>query len=425
LVLAAGCKSHPPTAPSAVTLDSIARRYIRLAVALGEHDADSIDYYVGPKDWVADIRQTAPSLSEIRHSSNELIDTLQAMTMQDATSQTRKSFMIGQLQAIACRTASVAGQNASFDRESLCEFGYTSPKAIDEKALAATRAKISILIGGQGPLAERYNRYAAKYVIPTGHVKAVMARAIEGCRAQTRKRMSLPADEATTLELVGHEPWAGYSLYEGRDRSRISINLEFPVTVDRALDLACHEAYPGHHTWNMTQDDTLVKAGAIELLVQPTYSPQSFKSESAAAIASEMAFTPSERANFEREELFPLSGLTAPSLSEVQRSVEVEELVDRLHSAIAVIAREYLDGDLEFARAQVALEDEALMGNSFESLKYLNEFRSYIVTYTCGPDILNGYLSEAASTGADTEATRWRKYLHWMHTEPPLTPTVH
>ncbi len=419
----AGCKGHEKQAApvkQVQTLDSVAHAYLRLAVALGEHDGDSIDYYYGPPAWVADIRKQAPPLNQIRQSSLELIEALQTMTVHDTTSVTRQKFLLGQLQAIACRASQAAGARSTFDEESMCSFGHTSPKTMDEKALSATREKIAQLIGGHGTMAERYSAFEAKYVIPRAKLQSVMERAIAGCRSQTVKHVPLPADESIELTFAGDEPWAGYSLYKGAHHSVVTINTDFPVTIDRALDLACHEAYPGHHTFNMLQDDAVARQGAPELMVQPTYSPQSFLSESAATIAGEMAFPRDERIRFEREELFPLAGLPAV---DVERYLEVEELVEQLHSAIAVIAREYVDGQLEFARAGEALEKEALMGNTFDTLKYLNEFRSYVVTYTCGPDVLKTYLPDAKTP--NSEGRRWEMYVHWMRTEPTPGSTIH
>jgi hypothetical protein len=421
----AGCRKQTaqPQAAPAQTLDGIARSYVRLAVALGDRDSDSIDYYDGPADWVADIRKQAPPLGQIRQSSLELMEQLHTMAVPDELSASRKSFLTGQLQAVACRAGMLMGVPSTFDEETKCSFGVTAPATYDEKALAATRAKLAQLLPGTGPLLQRYAKFEARFAIPPAKLHAVMQRAIDGCRAQTAKRVTLPADEAIELVFTGNEPWAGYSLYKGAHKSVVTINTDFAVTLDRALDLACHEAYPGHHTYNMTQDDTLVRHGYPELAVQPTYSPQSFLSEGAATIASEIAFTPEQRLAFEREELLPLSGLGAQEEKDLARYLEVEALVDELHTAIPAIAREYLDGRLEFARAGQALETEALMGNTFDMLKYLNEFRSYVVTYTCGPDVLNGYLPH--KNKPNSEEIRWQTYLHWMHTESTVSQHLH
>ena len=53
--------------------DPQVREYVRLAVALGERDPDSIDFYYGPLSGSADIRKHPPRLDEIRRSAVELV----------------------------------------------------------------------------------------------------------------------------------------------------------------------------------------------------------------------------------------------------------------------------------------------------------------------------------------------------------------
>ena len=416
LLFFAGCNRRQ-NEQRAVSLDELAGRYVRLAVALGEHDKDSIDYYYGDPAPVSDIRKNAPSLPEIRRSALELIGVLKNRHSMDAVSTTRQTFLAAQLEAIACRSALLAGQRQSFDEESRCSFGVVAPTSFDEARLRGTRGDLAKLLPGDGPLAMRYARFEQRFVIPRRQVRAVMEKALAGCRAQTLKHMDLPKDESVKLELTGDEPWAAYSLYLGHHRSVVTVNVNFPITIDRALDLACHEAYPGHHTFNMTQDDALVANGrARELAVQPTYSPQSFLTEGAATMAAEVAFSPAERLRFERETLLPAAAIGEVSVAEMDRYLKIEELLDQLHPAIPVIARRYLDGELEFVRAAAALEDEALMGGTFETLKYLNEFRVYVIAYTYAPDLL--WRKLPARCAADAEERRWATYTHWMKTEP-------
>jgi hypothetical protein len=59
-------------------------------------------------------------------------------------------------------------------------------------------------------------------------------------------------------------------------------------------------------------------------------------------------------------------------------------LMDELDAEEPGIARDFLDGRLEWARAESALEDRAFMASSEATLKYLNEFRTYMLTYTVG-----------------------------------------
>ena len=218
--------------------------------------------------------------------------------------------------------------------------------------------------------------------------------------------LTLPAGEHVSVEYIGGTPWSAFTRYEGHGQSRIQINAAFGLTVDRALQLACHEAYPGHHTINTWTDASLVgPQHRIELTVQPMFSPQSLRTEGAATFAPELAFSDADRTAFERERLFPLAGLDGAAAA---RYVRVERAVDNLRMPQVDVARAYLDGTLEFARASAALEARALMPSADATLKFFNEFRSYAVTYTLGHDVA------ARTVGAQpTEDARWRTYLRW------------
>ena len=178
-----------------------------------------------------------------------------------------------------------------------------------------------------------------------------------------------------------------------------------PLTVDRALDLACHEAYPGHHTIDSLLDARF-GGRRVELLVQPLFSPQSLLHEAASSLAGSLAFPDAARLAFERDELFPLAGLDPVG---ADRHVRVGRLVDQLHGVQADIARRYLDGALDFPRAAAALERDALMPSADATLKFLNQFRT-----------LRGHLHASAATrfapprrAAPPAATasRWRAYI--------------
>ncbi len=252
----------------------------------------------------------------------------------------------------------------------------------NQKHLAEVRTELALLLPGSTPLADRYTAFDAKFLVSAERLPAVMSRALAGCREQTREHLALPNGEGVKIEYVSNKPWNAYSYYHGNFQSLIQINQDFALTVDRALQLACHEGYPGHHVYSSIEDAQLVqREGRRELTVQPTFSPQSFASEAAATIAVNVAFPEDERLRFERDELFPLAGLN-PSTAD--RYFRVERLVEELEITEPAIAREYLDGKLEFLRAASALQEQALMEHSDATLKYINEFRTYMLTYTAG-----------------------------------------
>jgi hypothetical protein len=322
---------------------------------------------------------------------------------------------VGQLRAIANRVNVVTGMPISFDEETKASFGVVIPSNYDHAAVRSVQAELQRLLPGHGDLAERYQRFDNRFIVPPKLVPTVFARALEGCRTETLRHISLPEGENVSVEYVGNRPWSAYSRYKGNYRSVIQINMDYALTVDRVMNLACHEAYPGHHTYNSVRDAGLVqRKGMKEYLVQPTYSPQSMLSESIATLAFDVAFPDAKRLAFERDVLFPMAGLDGRNAALYLR---VESLVNQLHVVEPEIARDYLDGKLEFERAGEKLEDAALMTHPEAALKYINEFRSYVTTYTYGRDLMEQELDRSAKNDGDL---RWKTYEQWMLKDPQL-----
>jgi hypothetical protein len=370
------------------------RDYIQLAVALGEHDPNSLDYYYGPPEWVAEVRAHTPKLAEIKQAALDLVVQVQPEAR-------GHDYLIAQLRAITERVDLLQGVRPSFEEEASTLFGLQSLPAVKPEQMEAIRKEIGSLLPGKGTPAERYAAFDERFVIPDDKVAAVMQRALQGCRERSLKHLPLPAGEEVKVEYVSNRPWNAYSRYQGHFRSLIQVNADFALTVDRALQLACHEGYPGHHAYNSMQDAELVqRQGRLELMVQPTFSPQSLVSEALATYAVEMAFPPADRLEFERDVLFPIAEIDKKN---AETYLRVSRLVDELEAEEPAIARDYLDGKLEWARAASALEDRALMAHTEATIKYLNEFRTYMLTYTVGKEMARSCVTRAAGD-------RWQVY---------------
>jgi hypothetical protein len=414
LVLAACVSACGGAVPPARALDAAAESYVRLVLALAERDADSLDIYYGPPAWEEDARARRPSLDDTRSAAATLSESVAAIAGASGDDEIRRTFLIRQLRAVVTRIDIVRGARPPFVEEARTLFGLEAlePQGRREGQEGregqerAVRSELERLLPGGGDLTKRFAAFDRRFLIAPDRLPAVFARAIEGCRAVTRAHITLPPAERLDVEYAPVLAWSAFTRYEGGFKSRITINTGLPLTVDRALDLACHEGYPGHHAI-----DSLVDARfggrRVELSVRPLFSPQSLLHEAAASVASELAFPGSSRLVFERDQLFPAAGIDP---ADADRYVRVARLVDQLHGAQADIARRYVDGELDFPRASAALERDALMPSADATLKFLNQFRSYAVTYTDGREALSQYL-DARSTAGDG-ASRWRAYIN-------------
>ena len=399
LLTVSGCARAPRS-----SLDDEARQYVRLAVALGERDPDSLDFYAGPADLVADLRRNPPPLVEIRRDAAALTVRLSREPRADSADAVRARALVVDLEALAARVDLLTGTRLPYDQESRAFFGL-APGPLDERGLSDLRSQVSTIIGGSGRLVDRYGAFAARFTIPGDRLPAVMGAAVDECRRRTVAHLTLPPNEQVRLEFVHNKPWSAYSRFLGGAHSVLQVNADFRFTIDQTLQLACHEGYPGHHTRNVLRESAVTTTvHGPERWVQLTFSPSSLVSEASAMEAANVAFSSADRVRVERDRLFPIASLSA---TDVERHVAVERLVGDLQVVQADVARRYLDGELEFVRAVTVLEDQALVPHAEAAIKYMNEYRTYVTTYTAGRIAFAARLAACAASHRG-EDVRWR-----------------
>jgi hypothetical protein len=232
---------------------------------------------------------------------------------------------------------------------------------------------------------------------------------VDGCRSRTLEHLALPAGETFTIEYVKGKSWSAYNWYKGNFTSVIQVNTDLPITIDRAIDLACHEGYPGHHVYNALLEKTLVRdRGWVEFSVYPLFSPQSLIAEGTANFGIDVAFPGDARTAFERDTLYPLAGLdpkTAP------RYAAVQALVDKLGYAGNEAARRYLNGEIDRATAAAWLQRFAMMpkDRAEQRTRFFDQYRSYVINYNLGEDLVRAYVERRGGT-ADRPDVRWREF---------------
>ena len=411
LLTAVGCRQAAQR-----SLDDEARQYVRLAVALGERDPDALDFYAGPADAVADVRRDPPALTAIRREAEMLARQVRNGPADEGSRRAppyevvldaRVKNLVADLTAIIARVDLLTGTRRPYDQESVGFFGM-APAPLEEPRFDAIRSQIADIVGRRGRLVDRYVGFAARFTIPPDRLAAVVDAALDECRRRTVAHVTLPPGERVTIEFVRDKPWSAFSRYLGDGLSVIQVNADFRFTVDQALQVACHEGYPGHHTRNtLTAPRRDATKERPERSAQLMFSPEALVSEASAMLAADLAFSSDERLRVERDRLFPVAGLQPGGESS---HIEIERLVGELQDVQADVARRYLDGDLEFARAVSELEEHALVPHAEALVKYINQYRSYVTTYTAGRRAFAATL--AACTGATpTEERRWRCFL--------------
>lgn len=261
------------------SLDPTIERYLRLGLELDRHVDGTVDAWFGPAGLAEEVRAgRPPEPGSLVTKSAELLAELPDGWLRD--------------QVVGLRTFAgiLAGEARSFADEVTGCYGVEAAHT-DEGVFAAAHDQAAALLPGSGPLADRHERWRAAMTVPPDLVERTLAAAVDVAREGARALVDLPDGEALDLVIVRDKPWLAYNTYLGGRRSRVSVNVDVPMSALDLLQTVVHETYPGHHLERCCKERLLVDGrGLLEesMVLVPT--PQSLITEGIAQVAQDLAF---------------------------------------------------------------------------------------------------------------------------------------
>lgn len=410
-LLASGCTTVALATPATVaapvmSIADISDAYVRLTLEAGTHEAEYVDAYYGPAALQAAAKANPRSLAQLIAEARALTVAVDAAlpSIKGEADRRRAVALRGMLIAADTRLQMLQGRTFAFNDEAEGQFA-TVP---DLKPLAhydGILANLEAMIPGEGPLAARVDAFNERYVIPKDRLQRVFDAAIAECKRRTAQFINLPAGETFVMEFVTGKTWSGYNYYKGNYKSLIQINTDLPIRISRAVDLGCHEGYPGHHVLNLMVEERLArKKGWKEYEVNPLYSPTSVLSEGSANYGIDLAFPAVERLAFERDILYPIAGLDPNS---AEAFWKMQQMTEALSGARLTIAKMYLDGAVTRPQALELTQKYLLLSpaRAEQSVKFTDHYRSYVINYGWGKDLVRAYIER----GNPDPTERWRR----------------
>jgi hypothetical protein len=398
----AACSADDSEKPIA-DLNVLANEYLFLELSMGWHDTAHVDAYFGPEEIRLAANEAQLSLDEIQARALNLETVLLEST--DESEADRLDGLARRLAALQTRIELNKGLQRSFDEESERLFGARAPDH-DAAHFQEILDQVDDLIGGEGDLPSRVDQFQSQFAIPADRLADVFDAAMAECRRRTLNYIDLPANESFSIEYVNDKPWSGYNWYQGNAQSLIQVNTDLPIYISRAVDLGCHEGYPGHHTFNALLEKNLVQdRNWAEFSIYPLFSPQSLIAEGSGNYGIELAFPGAERMTFEKEVLFPLAGLDAAL---ADHYYEMLALLAKLNYAGNEAARDYLNGTIDREQAAQWLVDYALMSpdRATQRTEFFDAYRSYVINYNLGQDLVREYVERDTHDMAE----RWNRF---------------
>ena len=356
---------------------SAAERYLELGLRLGRHVDGVVDSYYGPPELKQQVdgEELVPA-EKLAADAGSLCGDLPDGWLRD------------QVHGLATYARVLAGEQISYSDEVEACYGVR-PARFDEDIYRTAHERLDALLPGDGSLLERREAWREAHLMPSEKLMPVLSDVLAELRGRTAELLGLVDGEEMFIEEVHDEPWWAFNYYLGGLRSRVVINVDVPTTYDDILDLAAHEAYPGHHTERTTKEQLLVNdQGLIDETINLVPTPQSLLAEGIAETADEIL---GEEAREATIAIMRRHGISY----DAERSREVREAftpMRRLGLDAALLI--YEDGATEeqakehLMRWGVQTEKRAT-----QSIRFVVDptWRAYVITYSAGGELARAY----------------------------------
>jgi hypothetical protein len=393
-------------------MNSVAENYVKLVLKVGLYDPGYVDAYYGPSDWkpvdtVVNVKDST-QIQKLFNESGKLLDNLDVLSNYKANEieTLRYKFLYKQILAVRTRISMLAGVVFTFEEETKNLYDALAPIHLNDFFTSVIN-DLDKILPGKGEITKRLTDFRKPFIIPNDKLNSVFTAAINECRKRTLQHISLPPTENFSVEYVKDKPWGAYNWYKGNGFSIIQVNTNLPVYIDCAVYLAAHEGYPGHHVYNTLLEKDMVKDRKwMEFTVYPLYSPQSLIAEGSATFGIKVAFPNDSRIKFEKEILFPLAGLDP---SGAERYYKVIDLLSKLDYASSEATRNYINGYMNREETIKWLQKYSVMSmeRAVQRMRFIDEYRSYIINYTLGQDFVRDYVNRNGGTDNNPEM-RWK-----------------
>jgi hypothetical protein len=369
---------------------TLAEEYIVLALRLGRHVDGLVDFYFGPPALA-----TAVDAEPLR-SAERLVEDASALAARIA-SEGGSPWLAEQVRGLHTYARVLAGEGLSYAAEVEGCYGVR-PRLVPESTFETAHAAIEELLPGGGEAPDRIAAWRSRHAVPAAALSDLLEALLPVLREKTRAIVDLPEGEAFAVEYVTDEPWAAFNYYLGGRRSRIAVNTEIPQPLTKVLELAAHEAYPGHHTEHLLKEVLLVERhGLIEESIAPVPTPQALVAEGIATLAQDLAL---------EDDVFGLAarilerhGLTF----DVDHVREVAATLEPLGHVPANVAYLIHERGLPLEEAVRYVERWGGMGEatSRRAVRFVTDptWRAYITTYTEGARLCRAFVDRHPEDG--------------------------
>jgi hypothetical protein len=243
----------------------------------------------GPDDMKqrAEELEKVPSASELCDLSAELKGAVLGRDSAIEDSR-RRAYLVDVLSGLNTFTEVLKGDVPYTEVVKSCY--RMEPREVPEDQMTHRFRRLNDALPGKGSIQDRFMEWRGGQDVPPKEVEPLLRKLIEETRARTKGYLDLPEGERVEIKVVKRAAWAGYNTYGGNGVSRISINIQYPVTVTRLIGIGTHESYPGHHVEHALKEQNLGNNGIVEETVLTYFTPRCPISEGVAMNGENIIF---------------------------------------------------------------------------------------------------------------------------------------
>jgi hypothetical protein len=405
-----------------LNFNEIVNQYLEIGKAI-ESNYPRISINAAPgfvKSFISNIRDTSTttlrrSISKDRIEfkiglcENALKKLLSSHKVED-TILLRLNWMLCNLKAAKFLISVENGKkNTDFEFESLQLFDIQAPN-FSEQTFKLINEKLDNLIPGDAPIKDRFRDLNNKFIIPKNKMDTVFKSIISESRRRTKLYLLLPSDESIQIQYTAKNPNRGFYQYLGNNKGCIWINVEYPINLLNAIEIACHEGYAGHHVYNIlmgrSQKDNDFKEFNFCLL----RGPQGFINEAIPSFSREMVFPANEEKDFVKQVLLPLVGIDTTNFDLFFKCSSLRTNIKFLSNEIS---RRLMTGTLSDNEALKWLEDYAYLTKDecIYAIENIRNSRSLNTSYNFGGDLVQKFVTN--NSFSDDYGSRWQAYS-WL-----------
>ncbi|PWB68227.1 hypothetical protein C3F09_12045 [candidate division GN15 bacterium] len=413
VVIAASQFSCAPSQQNTkAALNRVAEQYVKLILRVGQYSPYYIDAYSGPAEWKpAPLADSTPQFpyEQFKAEADGLLDSLVAIEKAGLPESQKRRWrtLNDHVLSMQGMIDLLNGKQMTFDEESMAVYRVKAP-SFSKAYYDSLLAKLDELLPGKGDLPTRYLEFRKQFLVPHDKVDTLVRAAIAYCRATTEKYIELPDSEKFVVEMVSRQPWGAYNWYKGNFVSLIQVDTSKDIGIDQIVGLAAHEGYPGHHVQNLVEDGSLYRdSGRVEYCVAPLFSPRIY-GEGEANYAVKLVFPREQWLTFMKSTVCPIAGIDTTGVARYYDALQASK---KLKYAEIQVARDVVDGKLSKEDALASEMRYGLVSQNVaeDMLAFFAAYRSYIITYSIGEDLVGDYIQTNGGTD-DKPARQWELY---------------